>query len=100
MRLRACWVVQGPSGWPGHAQDVQGAVADLEREQDVEPLQRDSAVDVLEVHGHHRGGLGAQELARAGVGGPRRRRGIRWRRRMRRILEATDVLAEREQFLR
>jgi hypothetical protein len=57
----------------GHAEDVQVAVADLEGEQDIEPLQR-GAVDVEEVHSQHRGGLGAQELASAHVGGPRRRR--------------------------
>jgi hypothetical protein len=52
----------------GHAQDVQGAVADLEREQDVEPPQRHRAVDVEEVDREHGGGLGAQELPPAGVG--------------------------------
>jgi hypothetical protein len=33
----------------GHAQDVQGAVADLEHEQDVEAPQRHRAVDVKEI---------------------------------------------------
>ena len=35
----------GPVGMRGHAEDVQGAVADLECEQDVEPAQRHRAVD-------------------------------------------------------
>ena len=43
----------------GHAQDVQVAVTDLEREQDVEPPQRYRAVDVEEVDREHAGGLGA-----------------------------------------
>jgi hypothetical protein len=38
---------------------MQVAVADLEREQDVDPPQRHRAVDVEEVDGQHRGGLGA-----------------------------------------
>jgi hypothetical protein len=58
----------------GHAQYVQVAIADLAREHDVEPPQCDRAVDVEEVHGQHRGGLRAKELAATGVGGPRRRR--------------------------
>jgi hypothetical protein len=33
----------------GHAQDVQVAIADLENEQDVDPPQRDRAVDVKKV---------------------------------------------------
>jgi hypothetical protein len=56
----------------GHAEDVQVAVADLEYEQDVDPSQRDRAVDVEEVDGQHAGGLCAQELSPAGVGVPRR----------------------------
>jgi hypothetical protein len=59
----------------GHAQDVQVAVTDLEREQHVETPQRDRAVDVEEVDGEHAGGLGAQELPPAGVGMPDR---CRW----------------------
>jgi hypothetical protein len=59
-----------PVGMPGHAQDVQVAVADLEHEQDVESPQRDRAVDVEEVDREHAGGLGAQELPPAGVGAP------------------------------
>ena len=51
----------------GHAQDVQGAVADLEHEQDVEASQRERAVDVEEIDREHAGGLGAQELPPAGV---------------------------------
>jgi hypothetical protein len=52
---RPVWVL-------GDAEDVQEAVAHLEREQDVEPPQRDRAVDVEEVDRQHAGGLGAQEL--------------------------------------
>ena len=59
---------------PGHTQDVQVAVADLEGEQDVEPSQRERAVDVEEVNREHARGLGAQELPPAGVGVPRRSR--------------------------
>ena len=70
MRLRACWVVQGPSGWLGHAEDVQVAVADLEHEQDVEPPQRHRAVDVEEVDGQHAGGLRAQEPSPTRIGVP------------------------------
>ena len=43
----------------GHAQDVQEAVTDLEREQDVESQQRHRAVDVEEVDREHAGGLRA-----------------------------------------
>ena len=56
----------------GHTQDVQVAVTDLEREQDVEPPQRYRAVDVEEVDRQHAGGLGAQELPPRGVGVPQR----------------------------
>ena len=52
----------------GHAQHVQVAVADLEHEQNVEPLQGERAVDVEEVDREHAGGLGAEELPPAGVG--------------------------------
>lgn len=58
----------------GHAQDVQVAVADLEREQDVEPAQCRRTVDVEEADREHAGGLRAQELSPAGVGVARRRR--------------------------
>jgi hypothetical protein len=57
-----------------HAKHLQGAVADLEHEQDVEPSQRDRAVDGEEVHRQHAGGLRAQELAPTGVGLSGRRR--------------------------
>jgi hypothetical protein len=50
--------------------------------------QRDRAVDVAEVDGQHRGGLGAQELPPAGVGVPRRSWRIPWCLRIRRIVEA------------
>jgi hypothetical protein len=59
----------------GDAQDVQGAVADLDHEQDVESLQGHRAVDLEEVDGQHGGGLGAQELPPGGVGVPLR---CRW----------------------
>ena len=78
----------GPVGMRGHAQHVQVAVADLEHEQDVEPPQRHRAVDVEEVDREHAGGLGAQELPPAGVGVPDGAGGIRWRFRIRRIVEA------------
>jgi hypothetical protein len=55
--------------------DVQVAITDLEREQDVEPSQRHSAVDVEEIYGQHRGGLRTQEPSPAGVGLPGR---CRW----------------------
>ena len=58
---------------PGYAQDVQVAVADLEREQDIEPPQRHRAVDVEEIDRKHAGGLRAQELPPAGIGMPQRR---------------------------
>ena len=61
-------------GMSGHAQHVQVAVADLEHEQDVEPPQRERAVDVEEVDREHAGRLGAQELPPTGVGVPQRRR--------------------------
>jgi hypothetical protein len=54
---------------------VQGAVADLKREQDVEPPQRHRTVDVEEVDREHAGGLAAQELPPTGVGVPDR---CRW----------------------
>jgi hypothetical protein len=59
-----------PVGVRGHAQDVQEAVTDLEREQDVEPPQRHRAVDMEEVDREHVGGLRAQELPPTGVGMP------------------------------
>ena len=49
----------------GHAQDVQVAVADLEREQDVDPPQRQSAVDVEEVTANIVAAWDAEELALA-----------------------------------
>jgi hypothetical protein len=48
-----------PAGMPGHSQDVQGAIADLEHEQDVEPPQRHRAVDVEEIDREHAGSLGS-----------------------------------------
>jgi hypothetical protein len=50
----------GSVGVRGHAEDVQVSVADLECEQDVEPLQCHRAVDVEEVDHEHAGGLRAQ----------------------------------------
>jgi hypothetical protein len=98
-RLRACWVVQGPSGCPNHAQDVQVAVADLEREQDVEPPQGDRAVDVEEVGREHAGGLGARRNCRQLVSVLRTAAGwIRCRFRIRRDRRGTDPVAELEQL--
>ena len=88
----------GPVGVRGDAEDVQVAVADLEHEQDVEPSQRERAVDVEEVDGEHAGGLCAQELPPAGVGVPG------WRRWDPVALEdpadrrGADAVAEFEQF--
>jgi hypothetical protein len=50
------------------ARSPRFAVADLEREQDVEPPQRHRAVDVEEVDGQHAGGLRAQELPPTRIG--------------------------------
>jgi hypothetical protein len=63
-----------PVGMPGHVQNVQVSVADLECEQDVEPPQGERAVDVEEVDREHAAGLRAQELPPAGVGVSQRRR--------------------------
>ena len=63
----------GSVGVRGDAEEEQGAVGDLECEQDVEPSQCHRAVDVEEVDGQHAAGLGAQELPPAGVGVPQRR---------------------------
>jgi hypothetical protein len=49
----------GPVGIPGHAQNMQVAVADLEHEQHVEASQRHRAVDVEEIDREHAGGLRA-----------------------------------------
>src|SRR3954451_14354369 len=75
-------------GMPRHAQDVQVAIADLNHEQDIEPPQRERAVDVEEVDREHAGRLRAQELPPTGVGGRTGAAGIRWRCRIRRIVEA------------
>ena len=64
-----------PVGICGDAQDVQAAVTDLEREQDIEPPQCHRAVDVEEVAREYVSGLGAQELTPTGVGVPAR---CRW----------------------
>jgi hypothetical protein len=93
------WLLRRPRPvrMPGHAQDVQVAVADLECEQNVEPPQRHRAVDVEEVHGQRRGGLGMQELPPAGVG-PRRRRGYPTVVQDPADGRAADAMAEFEQF--
>lgn len=52
----------GAVGVGGGAKDVDVARVDLDHEEHVDPLQRDRAVDVEEVAGQHRGGLGAEEL--------------------------------------
>jgi len=59
---------------PREAEDVHVAVADLHREQHVDPPQRDRAVHVEEIHGQHARGLGAQEPSPGRIGRPRRRR--------------------------
>jgi hypothetical protein len=51
-----------------YAEDMHVAVADLEREQHVEPPQCHRAVDVEDIHGQHRRGLRPEELAPVGVG--------------------------------
>ncbi len=71
-----------------HAQDVQVAIADLEHEQDVEPPQRERAIDVEEIDRKQAGRLRAQDLPPAGVGVPDRAGGMPWRCRIRRIVEA------------
>ena len=83
-------LLRGPRsvGMCRHAQHVEVAVADLEHEQHVEASQRERAVDVEEVHREHAGGLRAQELPPTGVDVPHGASGIRWRSRMRRIVEA------------
>ena len=50
----------GPVGMPGHAQDMEVAVADLECEQDVEPPQCHRAVDMEEVDRQNAAGLGVR----------------------------------------
>jgi hypothetical protein len=58
---------------PGHAQDVQIAVADIEGKQHVDPLQGERAVDVEEVDRERARGLRTQELPPTGVTVPQRR---------------------------
>jgi hypothetical protein len=64
----------GPVRMCGHAQDVQGAITDLEHEQDVEPPQRHRAVDVEEVDREQpsvaavRDGLGSETSPRPAPG--------------------------------
>jgi hypothetical protein len=73
----------------GHAQDVQVAVAELEREQDVEPPERYRAVDVEEVDREHavawvrRNCRHVVSVCHTGAGG------MQWRLRIRRIVEAS-----------
>jgi hypothetical protein len=78
----------GPVGMPGHTQDVQVAVADLEHELYVEPSRGERAVDVEEVDRSmslawvRRNPRQLMSVCRDGAGG------IRWRFRIRRIVEA------------
>jgi hypothetical protein len=62
-----------PVGMPGHAQDVQIAVADIEGKQHVDPPQGERAVDVEEVDRERARGLRTQELPPTGVAVPQRR---------------------------
>jgi hypothetical protein len=52
----------------GRSEDVHVAVVDFQREEHVDPLQGERAVDVEEVHGQHSRGLGAEESSAGGVG--------------------------------
>jgi len=58
----------------GHAQDMDMAGADLDREEHVETPYGDRAVDVEEVARQHGRGLRAQELAPCGAAALRRGR--------------------------
>ena len=49
----------GSGRMAGRPEDVHVAAVDFEGEEDVDPFQRDRAVDVEEVHGQHAGGLRA-----------------------------------------
>jgi hypothetical protein len=67
--------VAGLLGGPGsgrmasRSEDVHVAVANLQGEEHVDPLEGEGAVDVEEVHGQHGRGLHAQEPSPGGVGG-------------------------------
>ena len=63
------------SGMSRDAEQVHPPGPDLDDERDVEALERDRAVDVEEVRGQQRGGVGAQE-------GPPGLVAVRWRRDM------------------
>ena len=73
----------GPIGMPGDAKDMQVAVADLEHEQDVQPPQRERAVDVEEstasmlAASARRNCRQLVSVCRDGAGGMRRRCRIR-----------------------
>src|SRR5689334_17204660 len=72
-RLRACWVVHGPSGWVlVPRMDVAGG--DLGHEEHIDPSESDRAVHGEEVARQHGGRLSAQELPPRRVGVPARRR--------------------------
>lgn len=61
-----------PVGVCGHAQNADVAGADLDHEEHLDPTQGHRAVDVEEIAGQHRGGLGTREL-------PPRRAAAPWR---------------------
>jgi hypothetical protein len=67
IRLRACWVVQAPSGCGVYPEDVHAPGPDLHHEQDVQPLEEDG-VHGEEVAGQQAFGLGAQELLPGRIG--------------------------------
>ena len=67
-RLRACWIVPWPVGITGGAEDVDVAAVDFDDEEAVAPAERNGAVDVEEVAGHHRWCLSLQGLPSAYVG--------------------------------
>jgi hypothetical protein len=70
--LRICWVARRRSRVSCDLEDVHVAATGLDDEQAVPALKGHRAVDVEEVGGEHRCGLGVQELPPGGVGVPLR----------------------------
>jgi hypothetical protein len=70
-RLRACWVIQAPSGWAGHATQVDPSGGHFDEEQHLQPLQP-HRIDGEEVTCQDSGSLLAQERPPGGG----RRRGV------------------------
>ena len=58
-------------GVRGHPEDVHVAAADFQHEEDIDPLERQRAVHMEEIHGQHRRGLRPQKMppGRIGVSG-------------------------------